>query len=254
MWCPCFKFFLMSLCLFCFIPTVFGASPQTIRPDRNQNIEFRVPDVISTIYVTAPTQGVKWRLGTEKAIRWTADPSEVGSQVRIMLMKAPQVQNLNGQQAFKVIKDSWPAGGTGFRWKIPENIPPGDYRIVVQSTSNGKSGNSQIFKLVPQPTFKIIQPAENITWQTGQSYPVKWTYSGEAVGPLGLILFCANGGKIDSIPLNGPNGERSIIFPVSPQANPGPAALFLIEKNEDAKLENDLIGYRGVYVGLTIIK
>jgi len=247
-------FSLAFLCVISFTTAVFAVSPKTLNPARRPNNEAKAPDFTVDIYVTAPTQGTKWRVGTEKAILWNADPAKVGPKVRIMLMKAQQVQTASGQQAQMVIKDSWPSGGSGYNWKIPENLPQGEYRIVVQSTSNGKSGSSKPFMLVPQPTFKIIQPAGNSTWQAGKSYSVQWTYSGEAAGPLALILFCSNGGMVDNIPLNGPNGNRSILFSVSAQAGPGPAALILIEKNKDAALENDLIGYRGVSIPITIIK
>jgi len=227
--------------------------PQLLKPRPKDSIarqgpDTKPPDLFADISVTAPALGAKWRLGSEKAILWSADPAKVGPNVRVLLMKAQQVQTASGQQAQYVIKDSWASGGSGYNWKIPMNIPPGE------STSNGKSGSSQIFKLVPQPTFTFIQPAANAAWKAGQSYTVQWTYSGEAGGPLTLMLFCSGGNVVDNIPLNGPNGNRTYLFPVSVQAAAGPAALLLIEKNKDAALENDLIGYRGIQLALNIVK
>jgi hypothetical protein len=234
-------------------------SPQLLKPKPKDSItrkapDTKPPDLFADINVTAPALGAKWRLGSEKAILWTADPAKVGPNVRVLLMKAQQVQTASGQQAQYVIKDSWSSGGSGYNWKIPMNVTPGDYKIVVQSTTNGKSGSSQTFKLVPQPTFAFIQPAANATWQAGKSYTVQWTYSGEAAGPLTLLLFCTGGNTVENIPLNGPSGNRTYLFPVSSQAGAGPAVLLLIEKNKDAALENDLIGYRGIQLALKIVK
>ena len=250
------RFFVLSLALLCvisFATTTFAVSSKTINPARRNNTEAKAPEFTVDIYVTAPAQGDKWRVGAEKAILWSADPAKVGPTVRVLLVKGPQAQPPVVEPPQLVIKDSWPSGGSGYNWKIPENLVPGEYRIVVQSTTVGKSGSSKPFQLVPQPTFKIILPAENSIWQAGNSYLVRWTYSGEAVGPLALILFCGNGGQMDNIPLNGPNGDGSILYPVPSQASPGAAVLFLIEKNKDAALANDLIGYRGVSIPLTII-
>jgi hypothetical protein len=250
------RFFVFPLALICvisFATTTFAVSSKTINPARRNNTEAKTPDFTVDIYVTAPAQGDKWRFGAEKAILWSADPARVGPTVRVLLMRARQVQTSTGQQAQLVIKDSWPSGGPGYTWKIPENQAPGEYRIVVQSTTVGKSGSSKPFRLVPQPVFKIILPAGNSVWQAGNSYLVRWAYSGEAFGPLALILFCGNGGQVDNIPLNGPNGDGSILYPVPSQAAPGAAVLLLIEKNKDAALADDLIGYRGVSAPLTII-
>ena len=234
--------------------SVFAASAAKQVPKASQTQNIKPPDITSTINVTAPAAGAKWRVGTEKAILWTADPAKVGPQVKIFLMKAQQVQNVNGQQAQIVIKDSWPSSGNGFHWEIPENTPPGDYRIVVLSKTNGKSGSSQPFKLILQPVFKIIQPAANSTWEIGKSYTVKWSYSGEALGPLALLLFGSGGNRVDNIPLNGPNGDRTFLYKVPSQAIAGPFALMLIEVNEEAKLKNDLLGYRGTYIGITVVR
>lgn len=248
-----FVFPLALLCVISFATTTFAVSSKTISPARRNNTEAKTPDFTVDIYVTAPAQGDKWRVGAEKAILWSADPAKVGPTVRVLLMKGQPAQPPVTEPPQLVIKDSWPSGGPGYNWKIPENLVPGEYRIVVQSTTVGKSGSSKPFQLVPQPVFKIILPAGNGIWQAGNSYLVRWTYSGEAAGPLALILFCGNGGQVDNIPLNGPNGDGSILFPVPSQAAPGAAVLLLIEKNKDAALANDLIGYRGVSTPLTII-
>jgi hypothetical protein len=124
----------------------------------------------------------------------------------------------------------------------------------VLSKTNGKSGSSQPFKLIPQPVFKIIQPVANSTWEIGKSYTVKWDYSGEALGPLALMLFGSGGNRVDNIPLNGSNGDRTFLYKVPSQAIAGPFALMLIEVNEEAKLKNDLLGYRGTYIGITVVR
>ena len=224
--------------------SAFAASAAKQVPKASQTQNIKPPDITSTINVTAPAAGAKWRVGTEKVILWTADPAKVGPQVKILLMR--------GQAAEIVIKDSCPSDANGFHWEIPEKIPPGDYRIVVLSKTNGKSGSSKPFKLIPQPVFKIIQPAANSTWEVGKSYPVKWTYSGEALGPLALLLFGSGGNRVNNIPLNGPNGDRTFLYKV-PQGIAGPFALMLIEVNEEAKLKNDLLGYRGTYIGITVV-
>lgn len=249
-------FFVVVLTLVAFMPVIFAASPQSQgpKPYRPNNVDLKTSDMIVQINVTSPAAGVKWRVGTKKAILWTADPGNVGPLVKVLLIRKDQVQTVNGQQAQLVIKDNCPSGGGGFQWDIPKNTPPGDYRVVVMSKSNGKSGNSQPFKIIPQPVFKIIQPAENSTWEIGKSYSVKWTYSGEALGPLALLLFGSGGNRVDNIPLNGPNGDRSYLFKVPATAYPGQFALMLIEVNEEAKLENDLLGYRGTYIGIKVVK
>lgn len=248
--------FLVVLILMCFVPSVFAASlaSQAPKPYRSHNMDMKASDLMIQINVTSPAAGAKWRVGTEKAILWTADPANVGPLVKVLLMKAQQVQTADGQQAQSVIKDNWPSGGGGFHWEIPANTPPGDYRIVVMSKSNGKSGNSQPFKVIPQPVFKIIQPAENSTWEVGKSYPVKWTYSGEALGPLALLLFGSGENRVDNISLNGPNGDRTFLYKVPSTASAGQFALMLIEVNEEAKLKNDLLGYRGTYIGIKVVR
>jgi len=248
--------FLVVLILVFFVPAIFAASSasQAPKPYRSPNVDINSPDLFVQIYVTSPVAGAKWRVGTEKAIQWTADPAKVGPQVKVLLVRKDQVQTVNGQQAQLVIKENYPSGGGGFHWKIPANTPPGDYRIVVVSKSNGKSGSSQPFKLIAQPVFKIIQPAENSTWEIGKSYTVRWHYSGEALGPLALLLFGSGGNRVDNIPLNGPNGDRSYLFKVPTTAYPGQFALMLIEVNEEAKLENDLLGYRGTYIGIKVVR
>jgi len=56
MWRPYLKFFLTALCLFCFIPAVFGASPPTIGQARNQGIDIQNFDSITPVCITAPAQ------------------------------------------------------------------------------------------------------------------------------------------------------------------------------------------------------
>jgi hypothetical protein len=247
--------FLVVLVFIFFVPVVFAASSasQAPKPYRPHNQDFNISDIAIQIYVTSPSAGAKWRVGTEKPILWTADPAKVGPQVKVLLMKAQQVSTADGQQAQIVIKDSWPSSG-GFHWEIPENTPPGDYRIVVISKSNGKSGSSQPFRIIPQPIFHIIQPAANTTWEIGKSYTVKWSYSGEALGPLALLLFGSGGTRVDNIPLNGYSGDRSFLFTVPSTATAGPFALMLIEFNDEAKLKNDLLGYRGTYIAITVVR
>lgn len=239
-----------------FVPAVFAASPasQAPKPYQQHDLGIKASDLIVHINITSPGAGAKWRVGTKKPILWTADPVKVGPLVKVLLIRKDQVQTANGYQAQLVIKDNCPSGSGGIQWDIPKTTPPGDYRIVVMSKSNGKSGTSQPFKIIPQPVFKIIQPAENSTWELGKSYTVKWTYSGEALGPLAILLFGSGGNRVDNIPLNGPNGDRSYLFTVPKTAYPGQFALMLIEVNEEAKLENDLLGYRGTYIGIKVVK
>ena len=251
------RFFLISVCMFCVVSIAFGASPPPVSSSRTKALNAHVTqaaNLIAPVTISIPAQGTKWRVGTEKTIKWTADSSLMGPQVKILLMQAQQVQNVNGQQGFRVVKDSISSGWTGFNWKIPENIPSGGYRIVIRSLTNGTSGSSQIFKIIPQPVFQITQPANNSTWEIGKTYTVRWNYSGEALGPLSLILFGSGGKRVDGIPVNGQNGDRSCLFTVPASASPGPFGLILAEVNEEAKLENDLIGYRGTSIGIQVVK
>jgi len=249
-------FFSVVVLLLFSVPVAMAAPPQSQapKPYQQHDLGIKASDFIVQINVTSPGAGAKWRVGTKKPILWTADPAKVGPLVKVLLIRKDQVQTADGYQAQLVIKDNCPSGSGGIQWDIPKTTPLGDYRILVLSKSNGKSGTSQPFKIIPQPVFKITQPAENSTWEIGKSYTVKWTYSGEALGPLALILFGSGGSRVDKIPLNGPNGDRSYLLKVPTTAYPGPFALMLIEVNEEAKLENDLIGYRGTSIGIKVVK
>jgi hypothetical protein len=121
------------------IITITGTGSVTVRASQAGNISynaapnvdrtFNVTDVgtpKSSIAITSPDGGEKWKHGTTHTIGWSKTGSP-GTNVKIELLKAGALN--------RVIIAS--KSGTSYSWTIPATQTPGtNYKIRITSTSN----------------------------------------------------------------------------------------------------------------------
>jgi hypothetical protein len=114
---------------------VYNAAPNV---DRIFNVN--VGTSISSITVTSPNGGEKWKHGTNHTIRWKS-VGNPGKNVKIELLK--------GTKASQIVSSAKNTGS--YSWKIPASQTPGtNYKIRVTSTTN------KAYKDTSNKNFTII--------------------------------------------------------------------------------------------------
>ena len=179
---------------------------------------------ISSITVTSPNGGEKWKRGNPYPITWKYTGSP-GSSVSIVLFQ--------GDTQVYTVASSVSIGSDGsgsFTWNIPADKPLGsDYKVRIQSVSQPSikdlSDNqfSIVADTVPISSISVTSPNSGDTWKRGTSHTVTWDYSGN-LGSTVKIMLLKGGievGTIASSVPTGSNGKGSYSWQIYPSGGTG---------------------------------
>ena len=133
------------------------------------NFTVSKPDT-SSISVTTPNGGQKWKTGKSYTLKWTHKTA--GDNVKIQLLKS-------GKQ-YKWISTSTENDGE-HSWKIPSAVATGSaYTIKITSTSKTTvtDTSNKNFTITKGDDSKltVVTPNGGQKWKTGKSYTLKWTH------------------------------------------------------------------------------
>jgi YD repeat-containing protein len=126
------------------------------------------------IKVMTPNGGDRWQAGAGGAIEWNY-AGNPGAAVKIELLK--------GGAVLSTIIESVPVGKDGrgsYPWSIPSGQAGGsDYQVRITSTTNSACSDTSDngFTILPV-SLTLFCPNGGDQWQTGASYNITWSYSG----------------------------------------------------------------------------
>jgi len=156
-----------------------------------------------TIKVNSPNGGEEWEIGSTKVIKWNV--ANVSKTLKIVLLNSSQNTNY-------VVAQGLSPTTTSFSWKVGDHLngkaePGPGYKIRVREQVTGTSAidasdntftiSKKKFTIVPgrlvMLKIDVTSPNKYSKWETGKSFPIKWTWSGS--GQLKVQLYNYNGKK-----------------------------------------------------------
>lgn len=151
------------------------------------------------ITIVSPNGGESLYNGSESTIEWsyTGDP---GDTVKIELLK-------NGS-VFRNVSSGTGAGDGGkgsYKWSIPKDIPPGNYKLRISGSSSTTSDTSDGEFSITAGKLTLISPNGRESWQAGSTQTIRWNYAGNP-GSIVKIHLCQYDIYLQTIAENVPIG------------------------------------------------
>lgn len=134
------------------------------------NIGF-LPDPAIEVY--QPNGSSRWLKGQPYFIRWHLS-GDLHSRVRIKLYNSAATTEIHN------IPQHGMADNLGsFKWKVPDFLTPGQYKIFVNDYVNNVSDFSETFEIIGSEQFiAITDPSPMIGWCLGKIEDITWAYGG----------------------------------------------------------------------------
>ena len=154
---------------------------------------FTITKVPSSITITTPSATTSWSTGTSYYIYWTYAGSP-GTYVNLSLYDSTSA-------LVTTIVSSTYLSYEDYSWTIPSVLPNGKYRIKIASTSDTTINSmSSAFTIMKVPSsLTITTPSSLTSWNTGTSYYIYWTYSGNPGTYVNLSLYDSTSALVTTI-------------------------------------------------------
>ncbi len=148
------------------------------------------------ITITNPHSGSKWYKGQTYTITWTKS-GVMDAKVKIRLYQ--------GGSKVLGITDKTDNDGS-FTWKVPDNLPDGNYVIRVRTVDNNVFDDSDMFVITGEASITVKEPGARAQWVAGKTYTIKWEKKGKMNPYVKIRLYRGNEKVLnitDSTPNNG---------------------------------------------------
>jgi hypothetical protein len=143
---------------------------------------FTITHVPTSLKVTTPSSAASWSTGSSYSIAWNYT-GNLGSYVNLALYDSVSL--------VATISTGIYLTNQYYTWAVPWTLATGKYRIRIASTADTTvSGVSAPFTIIHVPTtVAITAPSALSSWNTGSSYLVGWTYTGNPSSYMTLTLY-----------------------------------------------------------------
>ena len=133
------------------------------------------PIVSDTITITSPISSTSWEAGTSQTIYWSSTGTI--DYVDIYLAQTTS-SNILGP----IVYDTPNTGS--FSWGILSDMDPAsDYLIVIYDADNydtyDVSDQFTLTEAITSDTITVTSPISSTNWDTGSSYTITWTWTGD---------------------------------------------------------------------------
>jgi hypothetical protein len=170
---------------------------------------FTIAKTPSTLTITTPSAATKWTSGSSYSIYWTYTGNP-GTYVTLALYDdTTLIENFTG---------SFYTSNGYCTWAIPLSVPTSStYRLKITSTADTSIHNfSEKFTITKVPTaLTLTTPSATTHWNTGSTYSIYWTYTGNPGTYVTLSLWDSASSQIAIITSAAPaaNGTYSWLIP-----------------------------------------
>jgi len=158
----------------------------------DQSDQFAITQIPSTLTITDPKSSTQWNTGSSGSIYWTSS-GNFGSYVKLDLYDSTSY-------VMNITANSYLQNGY-FSWTVPNSVGTSSrYRVKITSTTDTTVYDfSDPFTITKVPTtLSVTTPSSSTNWNTGSSYSVYWTYTGNP-GTYVKLSLCDSSAEISAI-------------------------------------------------------
>ena len=131
--------------------------------------------------VSAPAVGEEWTPGMIYTIRWEANPSVSGADVRLALHRGGEFVRWITRRT---------ANDGAFAWLVPTGLPDGlGYSIRLQAYDDSADRALSPIFTIASPVLAVTVPNGGEQWQSGVSYNITWDSNGAVGDDVNIALF-----------------------------------------------------------------
>lgn len=148
---------------------------------------FTITHIPTTLAITTPSTGTSWNSGSPYTVYWTYTGNP-GSYVTLSLYDSTQF--VSSMVSSTYLSDR------SCQWTVPLSLATSSrYRIKIASTADSSVyGFSTPFTIVHTPNaLTLTVPSAATKWNSGSSYSVYWTYTGNPGTYVTLALYDSAG-------------------------------------------------------------